>query len=98
MEWSKDYIYTWVDNRLQQVIYVDFTKNNLWERGKFEGVYENGTLLTNPWYTSGNSNAPFDQKFFLILNVAVGGRNGYFQCVSTIPSYMVWYGFLTYFL
>jgi hypothetical protein len=24
-------------------------------------------------------NTPFDQKFYLILNVAVGGTNGYFK-------------------
>lgn len=51
--------------------------------------------LTNPWYQSENKNAPFDQcecylppspllsltclAFYLILNVAVGGTNGFFQ-------------------
>ena len=78
LEWSKDYLYTYVDNRLQQVLYVDFTKQTFWQRGKFEGQFENGTLLTNPWYVSSNTNAPFDQKFYLILNVAVGSRNGWF--------------------
>jgi hypothetical protein len=36
----------------------------------------------NAWEGQGN-NAPFDQEFYLILNVAVGGVNGYFpdgQC------------------
>lgn len=61
------------------MLYVDFKKQNLWQFGKFQGQYENGSLLTNPWYTSGNTNAPFDQKFYLILNVAVGGRTGYFS-------------------
>ncbi|KAK7897987.1 hypothetical protein LTR67_004619 [Exophiala xenobiotica] len=79
LEWSEDYLYTWVDNRLQQVLYVDFKKQDLWQRGHFQGDYENGTLLTNPWYISGNKNAPFDQKFYLILNVAVGSRNGWFS-------------------
>ncbi|KAK5210466.1 hypothetical protein LTR47_000357 [Exophiala xenobiotica] len=79
LEWSEDYLYTFVDNRLQQVLYVDFKKQDLWQRGHFQGDYENGTLLTNPWYISGNKNAPFDQKFYLILNVAVGSRNGWFS-------------------
>jgi hypothetical protein len=32
----------------------------------------------NPWGLSPNPNAPFDQSFYLILNVAVGGTSGYF--------------------
>jgi len=32
----------------------------------------------NPWALSPNPNAPFDQDFYLILNVAVGGTSGYF--------------------
>ncbi|KAJ9603933.1 hypothetical protein H2200_011455 [Cladophialophora chaetospira] len=79
LEWSKDYLYTWVDNKLQQVLYVDFKKQDFWSRGHFQDNYENGTQLTNPWYISGNKNAPFDQKFYLILNVAIGSRNGWFQ-------------------
>jgi len=83
LEWSEKYLYTWVDNQLQQVLYVDFKKQDLWDRGHFQGQFENGTLLTNPWYISGNNNAPFDQKFYLILNVAVGSRNGWFVYVLT---------------
>lgn len=73
-----------MDNRLQQVLYVDFKKQNFWQRGKFQGQYENGTLLTNPWYTSDNKNAPFDQQFYLILDLAIGSRNGYFPYVLMI--------------
>jgi hypothetical protein len=80
LEWDKDYLYTWVDNRLQQVLYVDFTKQDLWHRGHFQGEYENGTQSLNPWF-NGGKNAPFDQKFYLILNVAVGSRNGWFRYV-----------------
>jgi len=33
----------------------------------------------NPWRHSNATNqAPFDQEFYLIMNVAVGGTNGYF--------------------
>lgn len=41
---------------------------------------ENQTLLANPWaHTNSTSgNAPFDQEFYLILNVAVGSKNGWF--------------------
>jgi hypothetical protein len=38
----------------------------------------NGTAYTDPWSKTGNPSAPFDQSFYLILNVAVGGSNGWF--------------------
>jgi len=45
------------------------------------GFYELGGFanqgLPNPW-TSGGKMAPFDRDFYLILNVAVGGTNGFF--------------------
>jgi len=79
LEWSEEYMFTYIDNPLKQVLYVDFRKRkNMWEFGQFEGRSENNTLLSNPWKQSTGSNAPFDQKFFLILNVAVGSRNGWF--------------------
>ena len=48
---------------------------------------EDQTLLANPWALSNSTtgNAPFDQKFYLILNVAVGSRNGWFLYVSPPP-------------
>jgi len=36
-----------------------------------------GLDIENPW-VGGNTMAPFDKKFYLIMNVAVGGTNGYF--------------------
>lgn len=33
--------------------------------------------LDNPWDGRGD-NAPFDQRFYLIINLAVGGTNGFF--------------------
>ncbi|KAF2668729.1 putative secreted glucosidase [Microthyrium microscopicum] len=77
LEWSEDYLFTYIDNRLQTVLYMNF-KKNMWDFGNFAGAMENQTLLNDPWSKTGHKNAPFDQKFFLILNVAVGGRNGYF--------------------
>jgi hypothetical protein len=49
---------------------------SFWERG---GWGANGTGIDNPWQDSPNPYlAPFDQRMYLILNVAVGGTNGYF--------------------
>lgn len=78
LEWSEKYLFTYLDSRLAQVLYVDFRHEDMWKRGKFEQRMENSTLLTNPWAQAGRKNTPFDQKFFLVLNVAVGARNGWF--------------------
>ncbi len=45
------------------------TTEGFWAKGNFTGF--------NPW-ASGAVNAPFDQRFYLIMNLAVGGTNGYF--------------------
>lgn len=36
-----------------------------------------GANWNNPWI-DGPTNAPFDQEFYLIINLAVGGTSGYF--------------------
>jgi len=77
LEWSQKYLYTYIDNRLLQVMYTDFSQP-LWDRGQFPLSDTNGTLIHNPW-AKGGLNTPFDQKFYLILNVAVGGTNGWFE-------------------
>ena len=51
----------------------------MWTRGKFDTLSENDTTLTDPWSQTGAPNTPFDQPFYLILNVAVGGTNGWFR-------------------
>lgn len=64
---------------MQQVLFFDFSKQkDLWTYGEFAGTAVNNTAANNPWADSLNNNAPFDQEFYLILNVAVGGTNGYF--------------------
>ncbi|KFZ13159.1 hypothetical protein V501_03864 [Pseudogymnoascus sp. VKM F-4519 (FW-2642)] len=81
-EWSGDYMYTYLDSRLQQVLYVGIagkgTPKDFWDRGEFGDVFVNNTLLPNPWAGSKNRGAPFDQEFYLVMNVAVGSRNGWF--------------------
>ena len=78
LEWSEKYLFTYIDSRLLQVLYSPFVQD-LWTRGQFQiTAGANGTSVENPWSTGG-VNAPFDQKFYLILNVAVGGTNGWFE-------------------
>ncbi|KAG8629145.1 hypothetical protein KVT40_003010 [Elsinoe batatas] len=76
VEWSEKYMFSYIDTRLLQVMYVNFD-TTFWERGNFPAATDNGTALINPW-GSGTKAAPFDQNFFLIINVAVGGTNGWF--------------------
>ena len=77
MEWTEDYLFTYIDSPLRHVMYWKF-QDTMWQLGHFGGVYSNGSLLVDPWSQTGNPSTPFDQPFFLILNVAVGSRNGWF--------------------
>ncbi|KAF5554621.1 glycoside hydrolase family 16 [Fusarium mexicanum] len=79
LEWSEKYLFTWLDGRLRQIVFFDFTKNkNMWDYGKFAGITVNKTVHQDTWSWTGRKNTPFDQPFYLILNVAVGGTNGWF--------------------
>jgi beta-glucanase (GH16 family) len=84
VEWSEKYIFTYINSRLLQVMYVNFDPDTkLWDRGKFPSYDKtNGTQLVSPWDKAGETtppSRPFDQDFCLILNVAVGGTNGWFE-------------------
>jgi len=76
LEWSEKYLFTYVNTRLLQVLYTKFN-GNMWDRGQFPLSSANGTKYTDIY--NGSSTAPFDQDFYLVLNVAVGGTNGWFQ-------------------
>jgi len=74
LEWTEEGLFTYIDDPGNKVLEVDFTEESFWERGGFTG--------NNPWRGQPNA-APFNKDFYLILNVAVGGTNGYFpdgQC------------------
>ena len=77
LEWSPKYIKTYTDNRLLQVLYTDFNKP-FWQRGQFPATNSNGSAIVDPWSQTASPSTPFDQPFYLILNVAVGGTNGWF--------------------
>jgi len=67
LEWSPDSITTFVDN--QQLMTVN-PGSSFWNYGGFGS-------MNNIW-ASGGKMAPFDQDFYAIFNVAVGGTNGFF--------------------
>lgn len=78
LEWSQKYLFTYVNSRLLQVMYTNFDKP-MWDRGAFPDANANGTRVTDVWGQTGNNNTPFDHEFYLILNLAVGGTNGWFE-------------------
>lgn len=78
LEWSQKYLFTYIDSRLLQVLYTNFDQP-LWQRGNFPLSGFNGTRLVDVWSQTGRDATPFDQDFYLIINVAVGGTNGWFQ-------------------
>lgn len=78
LEWTEKYIFTYIDTRLLQVMYTNFNKP-FWSKGNFPAADSNGTRLVDPWSQTGRDSTPFDEDFYLILNVAVGGTNGWFE-------------------
>ncbi|KAJ3309534.1 hypothetical protein HDV04_005974, partial [Boothiomyces sp. JEL0838] len=73
--WNATNIITYVDDVSNVVLNANIV--NLWNQGNFGN-------MNNPWPKS-HPNAPFDQEFYLILNVAVGGMSDYFPSDSTRP-------------
>jgi beta-glucanase (GH16 family) len=76
LEWSEKYVFTYIDTRLLQVMYTNFNKP-FWQKGHFPVSTKNGSRVVDPWSQTGLDSTPFDQDFYLILNVAVGGTNGW---------------------
>nr|KAI8762747.1 beta-1; 3-glucan-binding protein-like isoform X1 [Biomphalaria glabrata] len=67
LEWTPDHILTFIDN--QQIMSVVPPAGGFWQKGGFGG---------NNLWASGSKMAPFDQNFYLMFNVAVGGTSGFF--------------------
>ncbi|KAJ9072707.1 hypothetical protein DSO57_1025110 [Entomophthora muscae] len=68
LEWNPSSIITRVDDNI--VLNVPIS-DSFWNMGKFS------SRLHNPW-DGESKDAPFNQEFNIILNVAIGGTNGYF--------------------
>ena len=78
LEWTENYLFTWVDSRLAQVTYIKFSYD-FWKLGGFGATYENGSSIKNPWTGPGTSHStPFDRPFYLIIALGVGGTSGWF--------------------
>lgn len=69
--WDESILYTYFDDDSNRVLEVDFSSQSMWDLGEFPECY------ANPWEGESNA-APFNREFYLIMNVACGGTNGYF--------------------
>ena len=67
--WDETKLYTYIDTDTNRVLEVDITQS-FWDKGQFSTNYD------NPWFNVSKA-APFDQEFYLIFNVAVGGTADY---------------------
>ncbi|CAM9236821.1 unnamed protein product [Choristocarpus tenellus] len=72
LSWDETGLYTYVDSDDERVLSVSFDQD-FWTKGGFSDTEG----INNPWRGRGPS-APFDRDFYLIMNVAVGGVNGFF--------------------
>ncbi|TKY84696.1 hypothetical protein EX895_006598 [Sporisorium graminicola] len=76
LDWTPTSLTTWVDKPSRHIMKLDMNRD-FFAFSKLSHLLWNGTAIQDPW--NGKKGAPFDQKFYLILNVAVGGTNGYFS-------------------
>lgn len=66
-EWTPEAMRTFIDGK--EILNVPLTNFNAFQRGGFQ------TSNANPWKDA-CPQAPFDQEFVLMFNVAIGGTNG----------------------
>ncbi|KAJ6477596.1 concanavalin A-like lectin/glucanase domain-containing protein [Mycena sanguinolenta] len=82
LEWTDSWLRVSVDTRLHTLLDIPFSKGGFWKRGDFPTTVKDARsgqtiVLQDPWL-NGTRATPFDQDFYLIMNVAVGGTNGWF--------------------
>jgi hypothetical protein len=68
LKWTSTSLYTYIDNDTKRVLNVNMSLP-LWQTYNLNG--------SNPWAGNG-TNTPFNQPFYIIFRLAVGGTNGYF--------------------
>jgi beta-glucanase (GH16 family) len=68
LKWTSTGLYTYIDSDANRVMTVNMSLP-LWQEYSLSG--------SNPWAGNG-TNAPFNQPFYMILNTAIGGTNGFF--------------------
>ena len=79
-EWTPDFMRMSVDSLLKSTLDLSTKKQSMWDKGKFPSTAQNGSteaVVDDIWEGQDNS-APFDQDFYLIVDLAVGGTSGWF--------------------
>jgi hypothetical protein len=83
LEWTANWLRVYVDSRLHHMYSIKFDRP-FSSRTQLPSTLTtpNGTgqiVTPNPWAAAADRNAaPFDQRFYLELDVAVGGTDGWF--------------------
>lgn len=83
MEWTPNDIIFSIDDKV--IGAISPPEGGFWELGKFskEGV-------ENPWRGSKSKMAPFDDEFYLILNLAVGSTSFFSDSATNYPEKKPW--------
>ncbi|KAG2127998.1 concanavalin A-like lectin/glucanase domain-containing protein [Suillus clintonianus] len=88
-EWTGEWMRFYTDDRLQAMINLKISSKSsdsyFFNVGGFPGVAMNASsgkevVVEDPWSTAygGSAAAPFDQDFYLVIDLAVGGTSGWF--------------------
>ncbi|XP_070564349.1 beta-1,3-glucan-binding protein-like isoform X2 [Ptychodera flava] len=84
LTWTEDSMTFYLDD--QEILHVDPGKNGFWEYGNF---HKDAPNADNPWQGA-TKLAPFDQEFYIIMNVAVGGTNYFSDDFTNLPYSKPW--------
>jgi beta-glucanase (GH16 family) len=68
LDWTEEHIITTIDGKTVLDFQFD---DDMFTKGGFDKAYN------NPWQYETDKSAPFNQEFYLIFNVAVGGASDY---------------------
>ncbi|PCH37093.1 glycoside hydrolase family 16 protein [Wolfiporia cocos MD-104 SS10] len=84
IEWTDSWMRLYVDSRIDAMVNLKMQGKggkSFFDRGNYPSVAHNGSntevVIENIWATGGPS-APFDQEFYLIIDLAAGGTSGWF--------------------
>lgn len=80
LEWTPDFMRFSVDSKLHAMLDLNVKKESFFTRGGFPTTAQNGStqaVVNDIWEGQPNA-APFDQEFYLIVDLAVGGTSGWF--------------------
>ncbi|XP_033115164.1 beta-1,3-glucan-binding protein-like isoform X2 [Anneissia japonica] len=85
MEWTADNLKFFIDDEL--ILTVDPGSEGFWGLGNFA---KDAPGIDNPWQYSSSKLVPFDQPFYLIMNVAVGGTAYFSDSFTNSPYPKPW--------